>query len=194
MSFEGGRAVGSRRRGRSGGLAEALTELRCGFAMAGDAEGAEIVEIALAASFCDWKNVVSVPQRTAAGNGFHAIEGQSGRARFAAGALERGEDGDGIGLAGGADAAVAGEDLIAKIAGIGTQAPLMHAEVGAEGTPAFSEDLQFAPAAERATVLAAGQQVGADAAAWQSTREHVEFRIGLPKPPGNGSAGTMKHW
>jgi hypothetical protein len=55
-------------------------------------------------------------------------------------------------VAGGADALVAGEDLIAEVAGVGAETPLVDAVVGAEGAAAFGEDFEIAPAAERKIV------------------------------------------
>jgi len=43
------------------GLAEACAELGGGFAVAEEAEGAKVVEVALAAAFCYGADVVGVP-------------------------------------------------------------------------------------------------------------------------------------
>jgi hypothetical protein len=67
---------------------------------------------------------------------------------------------------------VAGEDLVAQIAGVGAKAVLVDAEVGAEGTAAFGEDFELAPAAERAAVFSAGKDVRADASAGKRARKH----------------------
>jgi hypothetical protein len=56
--------------------------------------------------------------------------------------------GDGVDVADGADTAVAGEDLVAEVAGVGAEAPLVDAVVGAEGAAAFGDDFEIAPAAE----------------------------------------------
>jgi hypothetical protein len=56
--------------------------------------------------------------------------------------------GDGVDVADGADAAVAGEDLVAEVAWIGAETPLVDAVVGAEGAAAFGEDFEITPAAE----------------------------------------------
>ena len=55
------------------GEAQALAELGGGFAVAEEAEGAEVVEVALAAAFGDWTNVVSVPEAATGSDGFHAV-------------------------------------------------------------------------------------------------------------------------
>ena len=60
---------------------------------------------------------------------FESIEGEAGGPGDAPGALQRGVDGDSVGIAGGAAAMVAGEDLVAEIAGIGAQAMLVNAVV-----------------------------------------------------------------
>jgi hypothetical protein len=70
------------------------------------------------------------------------------------GSFESVVGGDGVDVADGADAAVAGEDLVAKVAGIGAETPLVDAVIAAEGAAAFGEDFEIAPAAE-------GQVVGA---------------------------------
>jgi hypothetical protein len=44
--------------------------------------------------------------------------------------------------------------VIAEVAGVGAETPLVNAEIGAEGAAARGEDLHEAPAAERATVRA----------------------------------------
>ena len=80
------------------------------------------------------------------------------KARFAgwaAGSFEGVVSGDGVDLADSADAAVAGEDLVAEIAGVGAETPLVDAVVGAEGAAAFGDDFEFAPATEREVIGAA---------------------------------------
>ena len=140
-------------------------------AVAGEAERAEVVEIALAAAFRYGEDVVGVPEGAAGRDGLHAVERESGDAGFAAGSLERVVDGDGIGLAELADAAVAGEDLVAEVSGVGAETPLVDAEVGAEGTAAFGEDFQFAPAAERQAVGSGGELLALGTAAGEGARK-----------------------
>ena len=77
-------------------------------------------------------------------------------AGWASGSLEGVPGGDGVDVADGADAAVAGEDLVAEVAGIGAETPLVDAVVAAEGAASFGEDFEFAPAAEGQAVGAAG--------------------------------------
>lgn len=116
--------------------------------MTGQAEGAEVVQVALASAFGYGEDVVCVPEGAAAGDGLHAVEGEAGEAGCAPGAFECGVDGGGVGLAEGAEAVVAGEDLVAEIAGVGAEAVLVDAVVGAEGAAALGEDFELAPAAE----------------------------------------------
>jgi hypothetical protein len=49
-------------------------------------------------------------------------------------------------------AAVAGKHLIAKISGVSSQAPLVHAVVAAEGAATPGQDLELAPSAQRTAV------------------------------------------
>ena len=108
-----------------------------GFAVAGEAEGAEVVEVALAAAFGYREDVVGVPKGAAAGDGLHAVEAQAGLPGLAAGTFQGSVNGDSIGLAGLAEAAVAGEDLVAEVAGVGAETVLVDAVIGAEGAAAF---------------------------------------------------------
>ena len=82
-----------------GTLGETLAELRGDLAVAGNAEGAEVIEVALAAAFGYGEDVIGVPQRAAAVDRFHPVKGQAGDTRLAAGAFERVEDSDRIGVA-----------------------------------------------------------------------------------------------
>src|SRR5437879_13595685 len=87
--------------------------------------------------------------------------------------------GDAVDVADGADAVIAGEDLIAEIAGVGAETPLVDAVVAAEGAAAFRENFQVAPAAEGEIVGAERELFARGAAAGQGARgEHGLFRIG----------------
>jgi hypothetical protein len=119
-----------------------------GFAMAEEAEGAEVVEVALAAALGYGAHVVGVPEAAAGSDGLHAVEAEACGTGRASGSLERVVGGDGVDGADGADAAVAYEDLIAEVARVGAETPLVDAVVTAEGAAASSEDLEVAPAAE----------------------------------------------
>ena len=101
--------------------------------------------------------MVGVPQGTASGDGLHSIEREAGDSGVSSGSLEGSVDGDGVGLAEVADAAVAGEDLVAEVAGVGAESPLVDAEVGTEGATALGEDFELAPATEGQAVWAGGE-------------------------------------
>ena len=116
--------------------------------------GAEVVEVALAAAFGYGADVVGVPEGAASGDGLHAVETEAGGAGGGRGLFEGVVGGDGVDVADGADAVVAGEDLVAEIAGVGAETPLVDAVVAAEGAAAFGEDFEFAPAAEGELVWA----------------------------------------
>src|SRR5277367_6652096 len=112
--------------------------------MAEETEGAEVVEVALAAALGYGAYVVGVPEATAGGDGLHAVEAKAGGAGRTSGSFECVVGGDGVDGAGGADAVVSGEDLIAEVPWIGAQTPLVNAVVTAEGAAAFGEDLEVA--------------------------------------------------
>jgi len=170
--------------------AESQAELGGGFAVAGEAKGAEVVEVALASTFGYRTDVVGVPEGAAAGDGLHAVEGESGETIGAAGAFEGVIDGNGIGVAEGADATVAGKDLIAKVAGVSAEAVLVDAVIGAEGAAAFGEDFKLAPAAEGEVIGAAREGLGLGAAAGEGTGEkHRVFRIGCELAEGEWWVG-----
>ena len=139
--------------------------------MTGQAEGAEIVEIALTAAFGYGADVVRIPERAACSDGLQTVEGEAGDAGFAAGALEGGVDGDGIGAAEGADAVIAGKDAVAEVAGIGAEAMLIDTVIGAEGATSFGEDFEVAPAAEGEAVGSESQLGGLDATAGEGARD-----------------------
>jgi len=168
------------------GEAQALAELGGGFAVAEEAEGAEVVEVALAAAFGDWTDVVSVPEAATGCDGLHAVEAEAGGAGWASGSLEGVVGGDGVDGAYRANAAVAGEDLIAEVAGIGAETPLVDAVVAAEGAAAFGEDFEFAPAAEGEIVGTDGESMARGAAAGEGARDdHAASRIGYGEDRGN---------
>ena len=146
--------------------------------MAEEAEGAEVVEVALAAAFGYGADVVSVPEAATGGDGFHAVETQACRSGWASGSFECVVGGYGVDVADGADASVAGEDLIAKITGVGAETPLVDAVVAAEGAAAFGEDLEIAPAAEREIIGASQKGCASGVASWESAGDdHAGMRI-----------------
>ena len=138
------------------GLAGAGAELGSGFAVAEQAERADVVQIALSSAFGYGKDVIGIPEATTAGYGLHAVEAKACGSCLTSGSLQGGICGYGIDLAGGAASSITCEDLIAEITWIGAQAPLMDAVVTAEGAPALGHDLQLTPTAERQTVRAFG--------------------------------------
>lgn len=148
--------------------------------MAEKAEGAEVVEIALAAALGYGPDVVSVPEAAPGGDGLHAVEAKAGGSCRASGSLQCVVGSDGIDGADGADTSVAGEDLVAEVARVGAETPLVDAVVAAEGAAAFGEDLKLTPAAEGKVVGAEWQLLPRNATAGEGTwNEHGPFRIGL---------------
>jgi hypothetical protein len=125
-----------------------LAELCGGFAVAEEAESAQVVEVALAAAFGYGTDVIGVPEAAASGDGLHAVEMEAGGASGSARSFECIVGGHGVYRTDGADAVVAGKDLVAEIAGIGAETPLVDTVVGAEGAAAFGEDFEITPAAE----------------------------------------------
>jgi hypothetical protein len=111
--------------------------LRGGLAVTEEAEGAEVVEVTLTASFGYGPDVVGVPEAAPGGDGLHAVEAKAGGPDWASGSLERIVGGDGIDRANGADASITGKNLVAEVAGVGAEAPLVDAVVAAEGATAF---------------------------------------------------------
>jgi hypothetical protein len=96
--------------------------------------------------------VVGIPETATTSDGLHAVETETGGASGASRALQRGIGGDGVDVADRAVTAVTREDLVAKIARVGAQAPLVNTVVAAEGTASPGDDLQIAPAAERKSI------------------------------------------
>ncbi len=119
--------------------------------MANETQRSQIVEIALAAAFDDRQNVVGIPQR-APGKTLKSPSFEQLKAMHAAGSLQFGKGGFGVQAAGFADTAIAGENLIAKIAWIGAKFPLVDAEVGAESEASRGWDFEVAPAAQRSSI------------------------------------------
>ena len=93
---------------------------------------------------------------------------EAGGSGGAAGSFECVVGGDGVYRAYGADAAVAGEDLVAQVAGVGAETPLVDTVVAAEGAAAFDHNFEFAPAAEGEIVGPARESVGGGAASGKS--------------------------
>jgi len=113
------------------------------------AQGAKVIEIALAAAFSYGNNVVSIPEASPGGDGLQSIKAQTGSACLPTRPLQRVVSRNRVDIAKGAAAIVAREDLLAQVAGVGAQPPLVYAVIAAEGAAAPSEYLELAPAAER---------------------------------------------
>src|SRR5271157_285820 len=109
--------------------------------MAHEAEGAHVGKVALAAAFHDGDNVVGVPQVMAAAPVLFELS-TGGPVEFALGLPQ----GFGVEAALRADAAIAREDPLAEIAGVGAQLPLIDAGVAAKGAATLG-DRGAAPAA-----------------------------------------------
>ena len=90
---------------------------------------------------------------------------QAGDTGRASGSLEGIVGGDGVDAADGADAAVAREDLIAEVAGVSAETPLVNAVVAAECAAAFRQDFEIAPTTEGKVVGTDGQGLPCGAAA-----------------------------
>lgn len=155
-------------------------------------ERPEIVEITLAAAFGYGKNVVRIPQAAAAGNALHAIEPEACSSRCASRPLEGVICGDSVDAAKSAAAMIAGEDLIAKISGVGSHTPLVNAVVGAEGATALCNDLKVAPAAERKAIGPGGESIAGSTATGECAGNwHALFRIELDESYGDVQAGSL---
>src|ERR1022692_4394336 len=128
---------------------QALYQRRSGYAVAFQAERAHVGEVAFASAFGDRHDVVGVPQVAAAPVLVElAARGVVELALVLA-------EGFGVQAALRADAAIAQEDLFARVAGIGSQFPLVDALVGAECEAPFG-DFAAAPAAPFAEAIHSG--------------------------------------
>ena len=143
--------------------------------MAQKAESTDVIQIALAATLGYRQDVVCVPEAAAAGDGLHAVESETCDAGRTSGAFESGVSGDGVDVAYGAAATVAGKDLITEIAGVSAETPLVDAVVTAESTAAFGKNLKLAPAAERQTVRAFRKRVAGGAATGEGAGDEHAF-------------------
>jgi hypothetical protein len=114
--------------------------------VAAEAEGAQVREVAFAAAFDDGRDVIGLPEGAAGEAGQVPVVEQA-LARRAAGALHDALGDERINTATAADAAIAFEHLVAEVAGVGAEPPLVHTIVRAERSAAF-RDFDRAPAAE----------------------------------------------
>jgi hypothetical protein len=129
--------------------------------MAQQAKRPDVIEVALATAFSDRNDMVCLPKAATAGDTFHPVEMQAGFACGAAGAFQRGVGCQRVDPAYGTASAVAREDLVTQITRVGSETPLVHAVVAAEGAAAFGEDLKLAPAAERQAIRSFGKVLAA---------------------------------
>jgi len=147
------------------------------------AQGAKVVEIALSPAFSYGNNVIGVPEASPGRDGLQSIKAQTGSLRLPARSLQRVVSGNGVDIAKGAAAVVAREDLLAQIAGVGTQPPLVYAEVAAEGAATPGENLELAPAAERKPIRTSEHILHIGAAARKCTGyRHVLLQNRLDEP------------
>ena len=137
--------------------------MRSCFSMTEQAEGADILEIALASSFDDGNNVIRIPEALAR-PATQAPVSKKRSAICAARVAEPAHFGKGIDVAAGADTAIAMEHLLAKIGRLGAQLPLVHTELRTEGV-ASARNLKRAPAAQTAAVGATGNCLAINPAA-----------------------------
>ena len=113
-------------------------------AVAFQAEGAHVVQAALAAAGGNGDDVVGVPEVAARAPVFFELAaGSVVELALVLAELLR------IDAAQGADAAVAREDLLAEVAGVGAQLPFVDAGGGAESEAAFRNGLAAPPAGGR---------------------------------------------
>jgi hypothetical protein len=174
------------------GVAEAHAKLGGGFAVTEEAKSAEVLEVALTSTFGYGADVVGVPQAATRSDGFHSVEMQACSARGAAGSFECVVGGDGVDAADSTGAVIAREDLVAEVAWVGAETPLVDAVVAAEGAATFGEDLEVAPAAEGQAVRAERESFACGAAAGKGTRgEHACLRIGRDCEVGDDEMGSL---
>ena len=102
-------------------------------------------EVAFASPFRDWNDVVGIPQRTPKAI-LEIPFAEKPIAGFVVELQKMQPKRDGVEAAAGAYAFVPFEDLLAQIAGVGTQLPFVDAGLGAEGPAAFGYFSVTAPA------------------------------------------------
>src|SRR5579875_1583591 len=112
--------------------------------MAGQAQGAEVLQVALAAALGYGQNMVGVPEAATDIDGTKAPHGQAFPADSAAAASQLAVGVNGVGAALRTHAGVTQKHLLTQVAWIGPQPPLVDAILRAEGAPSPVEDLQLA--------------------------------------------------
>ena len=131
--------------GRYFGAADPLPQLSCYHTMATQAEGPDIVEVALPAAFRDRQNVICIP-KTLAHSCRESPMPHERQANGAPGAFELAVLPDGVQPAVNAYAPVALQDLVAQIPWLRTELPFMHTIIRAE-RKASGRHLERAPSA-----------------------------------------------
>jgi hypothetical protein len=118
--------------------------------MAEQAQGAQVLQVALAPSFHYRKNMIGVPQRLARESRKSPLREKPlpvGSAR----APQLPIGGAGVDAANRANAAVPQQNLLAQVPGVGAEAPFVHTPIRTEGE-APRGDFQATPAAQRAAI------------------------------------------
>ena len=167
--------------------AQAFPEPGGDAAMAAQTERAEVVEVALPAAFRDGNDVVGFPEGHArAATGLPLFE--KPLAALAAGVAQGTPGSDGVDATLGTTAAVAQENLLAQIGGLGAQPPLVDAIRGAEGEAA-ARDFERTPAAETAAIGSARNRFAVDPSAGHGARKaHLYFLNRQRQPAGAGKS------
>ena len=128
--------------------------------MAFQAKRAKVRKIALAAPFCNGNDVIRVPNRFATPD-LPVFERPA--ASSAPQSSQPGELSDTVQSASGANAFVALEDSLTKMAGISAEPPFLDAPVRTKA-PASRRYFQAAPAADAAAVFAFRNRIATDSA------------------------------
>lgn len=136
--------------------------------MTAKTQGANVRQVALAAAFDDGDDVIGIPEGLARAGPEAPVSEKRG-ARCSAGEAKLAGGGDGIGTAVGTNTAIAFENSLAEIGGLGAQLPLVNAELGAEGEAAFG-DFERAPSAKTAAVWTTRDGFAVDPAALHCAR------------------------
>ena len=138
-----------------------------------EAERADIRKVALAAAFGYRHDVVGVPQAFAKA-GTDAPFGARPGTGNTAHSFEMAPGGNAIDAADGANAAIAREDFLPEMAGVGPELPFLHAPIRAKREAALG-DFQIAIAAQIAAIVAFGQTIAIGPAARHGARRaHVQ--------------------
>ena len=144
--------------------------------MADQAQGTDVLQVALAAAFRDGQDMVGIPQGPAV-QLFQAPTLQESRPMRSLGSPQLEVCSTRINVASCANAAVPLEDLVAQIAWIGAKTPFVDAPRRAERRPA-RRNFKSAPAAERTAVRPLWKSGAIDEAAGHGPGgAHADFSI-----------------